>query len=108
MLEKKLNDGEKSQGIYRDQLFTVGDPETFRLSLLGDMKLLLEGSAPMQTKQCLKSSEVRKMLSISSGRLQNLRVDGTLRYTKIGGMMFYTSWKDAEVKRLFERWVLVG
>lgn len=89
MLEKESNEGEKSPGIYRDQLITVGDLETFRLSLLGDIKLLLEGSAPMQTKQWLKSSEVRKMLGISSGTLQNLRVNGTLRYTKIGGIMFY-------------------
>jgi hypothetical protein len=38
-----------------------------------------------QSKQWLKSVDVRKMLNISPGTLQNLRINGTLRYTKIGG-----------------------
>ncbi|MFD2967737.1 helix-turn-helix domain-containing protein [Sphingobacterium bambusae] len=40
-------------------------------------------------KQWLRSAEVRKMLGISPGTLQNLRVNGTLPYRKIGGSMFY-------------------
>jgi hypothetical protein len=42
-----------------------------------------------QSKQWLKSNEVRKMLNISPGTLQNLRINGTLRFSKIGGMMYY-------------------
>lgn len=37
----------------------------------------------------LKSYEVRKLLNISPGTLQNLRINGTLPYNKIGGLMFY-------------------
>jgi len=37
----------------------------------------------------LKSYEVRKLLGISAGTLQNLRVNGTLPFTKIGGLMYY-------------------
>ena len=48
-------------------------------------------SKPQQQKQWLKSNEVRKLLNISSGTLQNLRVNGTLTYTKIGGILYYSS-----------------
>ena len=42
-----------------------------------------------QPKKWLKSSEVRKMLNISPGTLQNLRINGTLRFTKMGSIMYY-------------------
>ena len=48
-------------------------------------------SKPQQQKQWLKSNEVRKLLNISPGTLQNLRVNGTLTYTKIGGILYYSS-----------------
>ncbi len=48
-----------------------------------------------QIKQWLKSNEVRKLLNISPGTLQNLRINGTLTYTKIGGIMYY-SYSDIE------------
>ncbi len=41
------------------------------------------------SKKWLKSYEVRKILNISPGTLQNLRLNGTLPYTKIGGVMYY-------------------
>ena len=43
-----------------------------------------------QPKKWLKSSEVKKLLRISPGTLQNLRINGTLTYTKIGGSIFYS------------------
>lgn len=36
------------------------------------------------------------MLKISPGTLQNLRVNGTLRFTKIGGIIYY-SYEDIEL-----------
>jgi hypothetical protein len=42
-----------------------------------------------QPTQWLKSSEVRKLLKISSGTLQNLRINGTLNFYKIGGILYY-------------------
>ena len=57
-------------------------------NLLHEIKGLIKpGQA--QSKQWLKSYEVRKLLNISPGTLQNLRVNGTLRYTKIGGLLYY-------------------
>ena len=43
----------------------------------------------MPAKKWLKSSEVRKLLGISTGTLQNLRINGLLSYSKVGGIMFY-------------------
>ena len=45
--------------------------------------------AAEQPAQWLKSSEVRKLLNISPGTLQNLRINGVLSYTKVGGIIFY-------------------
>lgn len=42
-----------------------------------------------QHKEWLRSSEVRTMLKISAGTLQNLRISGTLPFRKIGGSMYY-------------------
>lgn len=39
--------------------------------------------------QWLKSSEVRKLLRISPGTLQNLRINGTLNFKRIGGIIYY-------------------
>ena len=89
MFGEKLNDSEKGQVIYRDQLITIGDLESFKVALLEEIKIILREPTGQPAKQWLKSTEVRKMLGISPGTLQNLRVNGTLSYTKIGGIVFY-------------------
>lgn len=70
------------------QIITLEDLNEFRTLLLNDLKEIIQ-SKPQQTKQWLKSNEVRKLLNISPGTLQNLRINGTLSYTKIGGIMYY-------------------
>ncbi|MEL4457372.1 helix-turn-helix domain-containing protein [Lutimonas vermicola] len=40
-------------------------------------------------KKWLRSKEVRKMLGISPGTLQNFRINGLIPHTKIGGTLFY-------------------
>jgi len=47
----------------------------------------------------LKSSEVKELLKISHGTLQNLRNNGSITYSKIGGSLFY---KYEDVERLLE------
>ncbi len=64
--------------------------ERFKRELLDEIRSMLSQSTDESTaKQWLRSAEVRKMLGISPGTLQNLRVNGTLPYRKIGGSMFY-------------------
>ena len=62
------------------QIITIEDLNEFRSLLLNDLKEIIQ-SKPQQTKQWLKSNEVRKLLNISSSTLQNLRINGTLTYT---------------------------
>lgn len=52
------------------------------------------------TAQWLKSAEVRKILKISPGTLQNLRINGTLQYKKIGGLLYY---KYEDLTKMLEK-----
>ena len=70
------------------QIITIEDLNEFRNLLLNDLKEIIN-SKPQQSKQWLKSKEVRKLLNISPGTLQNLRINGTLTYTKVCGIMYY-------------------
>jgi hypothetical protein len=76
--------------LFRDQIVTREDLQNFRVELLNDLQQKLSQHSPPQTKQWLKSPEVRKLLKISPGTLQNLRINGTLRFTKIGGIIYYS------------------
>jgi hypothetical protein len=76
------------------EVITREDLNEFRTLLLDDLKEILEGKQE-QPKQWLKSKEVRKLLNISPGTLQNMRINGTLSYTKIGGIIYYSN-KDID------------
>jgi len=45
---------------------------------------------PQPQKKWLKSAEVRSILNCSAGTLSNLRINGTLSPTKIGGTWYYS------------------
>jgi hypothetical protein len=73
-------------------ILTLEDLQDFKHELLEQIKQLLlerQGSAP---SRWLKSHQVRRLLTISPGTLQHLRINGTLPFTKIGGVLYY----DAE------------
>lgn len=72
-------------------IITTDDLREFKLELLDDIKKLLSNQAQDKLKKYLKSSEVMDLLQISPGTLQNLRLNGTLPYTKVGGTIFYDS-----------------
>lgn len=89
-LESNSSTNPTKNRMYREQLITMEDLNEFRSLLLNDLKGIMQ-SKPLQQKQWLKSNEVRKLLNISPGTLQNLRVNGTLTYTKIGGTIYYAN-----------------
>lgn len=70
-------------------IITTEDLLEFKLELLDDIKQLLNNQSGNITKKWMKSPEVRELLSISPGTLQNFRINGTLPYTKIGGVIYY-------------------
>jgi hypothetical protein len=71
------------------EIITTDDLREFKIELLEDFKKLLKEHGGQPSKKWLKSPEVRKLLGISHGTLQNLRINGTLPYTKIGGIIYY-------------------
>ena len=75
--------------LLRNQLVTLGDLQDFRIQILKDFKELMSQNATVSNKPWLKSCEVKKLLNISSGTLQTLRSNGTLRYNKVGGIIYY-------------------
>jgi hypothetical protein len=72
------------------EIITKEDLNEFRRLLIADLSTLL-AIKPQQQKKWLKSNEVRKLLNISPGTLQNLRINGTLIYSRVGGIIFYES-----------------
>ena len=70
-------------------IITTEDLREFKMELLDEFKQLLNNQSGNLTKKWLKSPEVRELLSISPGTLQNLRINGTLPYTKVGGVIYY-------------------
>lgn len=72
------------------EIITKEDLMAFKADLLNELKQILITPLP-EKRQWLKSKEVRDMLGISASTLQNLRVNGTLSFARIGGTMFYKS-----------------
>jgi hypothetical protein len=71
-------------------IITLEDLQNFKKELIDEIKKLLgERSTTTQTRKWLKSHEVRRLLTISPGTLQHLRVNGTLPFTKVGGVIYY-------------------
>jgi ribonucleotide reductase beta subunit family protein with ferritin-like domain len=70
------------------ELITKEDLREFKSELLTEIKQLMQPGQG-QSKKWLKSVEVRKLLGISPGTLQNLRINGTLRFSKVGSIMYY-------------------
>jgi len=71
------------------EIITTDDLITFKIELIEELKKLLNEHSGHITKKWLKSPDVRELLNISPGTLQNLRVNGTLPFTKIGGVIYY-------------------
>jgi hypothetical protein len=80
------------------ELITKEDLEQFKKELFEELK---QGGMKPQSElpKWLKSYQVRNLLKISPGTLQTLRVNGTLQFTKIGGILYY---KQEDITRLLD------
>ncbi len=70
-------------------IVTLEDLQNFKQELLNEFREILSQRQITPVRRWLKSNEVRRLLTLSPGTLQNLRVNGTLPFTKIGGVIFY-------------------
>jgi hypothetical protein len=89
MIEGKTFDLKNHSSMNRDLLLTKGDLEDFKIIVLQEIRNLLKELNSSSSQQWVKSKDVRKMLGISSGTLQNLRTNGMLPYIKLGGTILY-------------------
>ena len=71
----------------KNNLVTVQDLQNMKDEIISELALIT-GKSTTQ-KQWLRSAEVMEMLSISTGTLQNLRINGEIPFTKIGGTLYY-------------------
>ncbi len=69
----------------------------FMISLMNDLKseiitelklVMTKGQMP-NIKKWIKSSEVKKLLNVSHGKLQTMRNAKTISFTRIGGTLYY-------------------
>ncbi|MBD1365370.1 helix-turn-helix domain-containing protein [Mucilaginibacter sp. ZT4R22] len=81
------------------ELVTKEDLLELESRLLAAIKKLVPMDGEDTAKKWLKSNEVRKLLKISPGTLQNLRINGTLSFTRIGSLIYY---KQDDINKLLE------
>ena len=67
------------------------DLEVFKIELITELRYLLTSKSDPLGKTWLKSSDVCKLLDISDGTLQKLRLKGVLKYSKIGNIFYYNA-----------------
>jgi hypothetical protein len=83
---KKLFPEVENYELLTHQVVTKKDLLVFGNALLKEIQSSTTDDKPATW---LKSSEVRKLLKISPGTLQNLRINGTLQFNRIGGIIYY-------------------
>jgi hypothetical protein len=71
------------------EIITSDDLREFKIELLDEFRKIIKENGNQPVKKWLKSPEVRKLLNISPGTLQNLRINGTLPFTRMGGVIYY-------------------
>lgn len=71
-------------------LITKEDLEKFKVELFAELKRpTYKLNKKDEQKEWLKSFEVRKLLNISAGTLATHRRNGTIQFSKIGGLLYY-------------------
>jgi hypothetical protein len=78
------------------EIVTKEDLVEFRTKLIQEIEKLITKVEPKE-EQWLRSIHVRELLNISPGTLQNLRISGKLKYSKVGGIHFY---RQSDVERM--------
>ena len=79
-------------------IITQADLDQFKEDVINELRLLMAKEKTVKTKW-IKNREVKKLLQISNSTLQTLRANGTLSYTKIGGILYYDA---EEIEKMME------
>jgi len=88
-----------------DKNVTKEDLQQFGLLLINQIKSifekeLIQDKDDILSPEWLKGRAVRKLLDISAGSLQNLRISGKVRYRKVLGSYYYNK---ADLLAMFDK-----
>jgi hypothetical protein len=72
------------------EIITKEDLQEFGKSLITQIRGILAQSI-QEPKKWLKTYQVKNLLKISDNTLQTLRENGTIPFTRIGGILYYSS-----------------
>jgi len=89
MANNELRNLEDRPPVMANQLTTVDDLIHFKNELIAEIKRIVGAGSSNPAKRWLKSFEVKELLHISTGTLHNLRTNGVIPFSKIGGVVFY-------------------
>ena len=78
-------------------ILTAEDLEEFKKSLLEEIKEMLLQYNKITIDRWVKSNIVMTKLSISPGTLQNFRINETIPYSKLGGIIYYDEEEINEI-----------
>lgn len=85
-----------------EEIITKEDLRQFGLQLLDKMRIIVQETTLAQTElvqpEWLKSKAVKKLLDISAGSVQNLRVTQKVRFKKVLGSYYYNK---EDLQKLF-------
>ena len=70
------------------ELITKADFYLLKNDIVEEIKKMFQSST-VEQKKWLKTADVLSLLSCSPGTLQNLRINGTIPFTKMGGTIYY-------------------
>jgi hypothetical protein len=86
-----------------EEIVTKHDLRQFGLLLLDNIRIIFQEINQVQREssqpEWLKSKAVRKMLDISPGSVQNLRMRGKVRFKKVLGVYYYNR---EDLQKLFD------
>lgn len=71
------------------EIVTKSDLAEFKNSLIKELSELFGTRKPKEQREWLKTYEVMALLDISKSTLHQLRINGTLAYTRIGHCVYY-------------------
>lgn len=71
-------------------ILTAQDLQSFKKEMIEEFaKIIVETPVMSSSRKWLKSKDVLKLLNISSGTLQQMRTNGTIPFSRIGGVIYY-------------------
>jgi len=88
-LRRDIQQSSNGSRLFPGQIITSEDLVDFKTDLIEEIKVIYKDLKDHGGKKWLRSRDVKDRLGISHGTLQNFRINGTLPYTKVGGVIFY-------------------